>query len=111
VTSLAGKALYRTTVAEQQAQVVYEPGGSADGHEQTPSDGPGEDESPTGIRGDVNSDGKVDAVDLQLVINAALGIPGTHDCDINGSGRVDAADVQTVIALSLSSGGETTGDG
>ena len=46
---------------------------------------------------DVNSDNIVDAVDVQLVINAVLGHDTAYDCDVNGDNAVDAVDVQIVI--------------
>ncbi|MBI4557813.1 MAG: carboxypeptidase regulatory-like domain-containing protein [Candidatus Hydrogenedentes bacterium] len=49
---------------------------------------------------DVNNDGFTDAVDVQLVINSALGIPATCACDLDGNG-VAATDVQTVINAAL----------
>lgn len=50
---------------------------------------------------DVNNSGRVDAIDVQFVINAALGlIPGAA-YDVDGSGRVDAIDVQLVISAAL----------
>jgi outer membrane protein assembly factor BamB len=55
------------------------------------------------IPGDVNGDGVVNALDVQLVINAALGLPVNPGfrADINGDGRVDAVDVQFVINVAL----------
>ena len=52
---------------------------------------------------DINGDGFVDAVDVQLAINAALGIPinPAYDADINGDGEVNAIDVQLVINAAL----------
>ena len=50
---------------------------------------------------DVDGDGDVDAVDVQAVINAALGYAVPHDCDIDGSGSVDAVDVQQVLVADL----------
>jgi len=48
--------------------------------------------------GDVDRDGHVDAADVQLTVNAALGLGATYaDCDIDRDGQVDAADVQLVI--------------
>jgi len=47
--------------------------------------------------GDVNEDEHVDAVDVQFVINAALGLEVGHPCDLDNSGKVDAVDVQLVI--------------
>jgi glucose/arabinose dehydrogenase len=57
----------------------------------------------SGLTGDVNDDDFVNAVDVQLVINAALGIalPGWMEPNINGQGQVDAADVQYAINLAL----------
>jgi tripartite motif-containing protein 71 len=46
---------------------------------------------------DVDGNGELNAVDVQLVINAALGIGSSSDCDVDGSGSVDAVDVQLVI--------------
>ena len=51
------------------------------------------------IVGDVNNDGHADALDVQLVINAALGMPipiGLRG-DRTFSGKADAVDVQLVI--------------
>lgn len=47
--------------------------------------------------GDVDANGAVNAVDIQLVINAALGLPSTAPTDLNGDAATDAADVQLVI--------------
>jgi len=49
---------------------------------------------------DINADGVTNAVDVQLVINAALGIDIgilKTAADINGDGLVNAVDVQRVI--------------
>lgn len=50
-----------------------------------------------GPRSDVDENGQIDAVDVQLVINEALDIPTGYDCDINQDGDVNALDVQSVI--------------
>ena len=52
---------------------------------------------------DVNRDGKVDALDLQLVQNAVMGIPidPSYDPDVNGDGEVNALDIQFVINVIL----------
>ena len=51
---------------------------------------------------DINKDGKVDATDVQLVINASLGRNiGSYNADINNDGKVNATDVQLVINASL----------
>ncbi len=50
------------------------------------------------LPGDINNDCKVNATDVQLVINAALGIDiGGLDADINNDKATDAEDVQFVI--------------
>ena len=57
---------------------------------------------------DINLDGTTDALDVQLVINAALGMPiGGLDADINRDGEVNALDVQLVVnaVLGISAGG------
>jgi hypothetical protein len=46
---------------------------------------------------DVNHDGKLNATDVQLVINAALGRIVMGFPDVNGDGKVNATDVQRVI--------------
>jgi len=50
---------------------------------------------------DINADGAVDAIDVQLVINAVLGIPVDYDCDVNTDRYINAIDVQTVINAAL----------
>jgi uncharacterized repeat protein (TIGR01451 family) len=50
---------------------------------------------------DISHDGRIDASDVQLVINAALGRPVAWPCDVNGDGRVNATDVQSVINAAL----------
>ncbi len=51
---------------------------------------------------DVNTDGQVNAVDVQLVINAALGLDiGALDADLSDDGAIDAVDVQLVINAAL----------
>jgi len=53
---------------------------------------------------DVNSDGRVDAVDVQRAINQALGfppLPGDPMADFNGDGRVNAIDIQLIINAAL----------
>jgi len=49
------------------------------------------------IAGDVNRDGTLDVIDLQIVVNNALGLPvgpSMPFMDINGDERIDAIDVQ-----------------
>ncbi|MBI5093233.1 MAG: hypothetical protein HZB26_12435 [Candidatus Hydrogenedentes bacterium] len=57
--------------------------------------------SGTSIDADIDGSGHVDATDVQLVINAALGIPITGASDINHDGQTDAVDVQLVINAAL----------
>jgi hypothetical protein len=51
--------------------------------------------------GDVNRSGTVNAVDVQLVVNAALDIPVTVDCDLSGDESVNAVDIQLVVNAAL----------
>ncbi|MBI5095461.1 MAG: VCBS repeat-containing protein [Candidatus Hydrogenedentes bacterium] len=52
--------------------------------------------------GDVNYDGVVNAVDIQLVINGALSIDiSPYNGDIDGDGQVNAVDVQLAINAAL----------
>ena len=50
---------------------------------------------------DVNFDGFVNAVDVQLVINAVLGGASEWNCDVNVDGFTNAVDVQLVINAAL----------
>ncbi len=50
---------------------------------------------------DVNGDGAVNAIDVQLDINEALGNSTGFDCDVNGDGQINAIDVQLVINAAL----------
>ena len=50
---------------------------------------------------DVNRSGEVDAMDVQLVINAALSLETEWNCDTNGDGAVNAVDIQGVINAAL----------
>lgn len=62
------------------------------------------DLAPEGVhhQTNINGAGGVDAVDVQLVINAALGLDiGGLDADINNDGGVNAMDVQLVINAAL----------
>lgn len=53
-------------------------------------------------KADVNQDGVVDAVDVQLVINAVLGAAKSGvDADVNRDGRVNSVDIQAVINEAL----------
>ena len=50
---------------------------------------------------DVDGSGGVNAVDVQMTINAALGIPETPPIDVNEDGSCDAVDIQLVINAAL----------
>ena len=50
--------------------------------------------------GDINGDGVVDAVDVQLVVNAVLGMAVQFDADVDGRGP-SATDIQAVILRAL----------
>ncbi|NIA13828.1 MAG: hypothetical protein GWP08_07080 [Nitrospiraceae bacterium] len=53
-------------------------------------------------KADINGDGKVDAIDVQLVIRAVLQTAKSGlDADVNRDGRVNAADIQVVINEAL----------
>ncbi len=52
-------------------------------------------------RTDVDKSGEVDATDIQLTINGALGLAIGVDADVNDDGVVDAVDVQLVIITVL----------
>lgn len=56
--------------------------------------------------GDVNGSGAADAVDVQLVVNAALGVPMAADTDVNGDGATNAVDVQLVVNAALGVSGD-----
>jgi hypothetical protein len=56
---------------------------------------------PSGDPADVDDSGEVDALDVQLVINTALGSGASFDCDINCDGETDALDVQLAINAAL----------
>lgn len=46
--------------------------------------------------GDVDNNNQIDATDIQLVINAILGLAVEHDCDLDGGG-VGATDLQLIV--------------
>ena len=63
------------------------------------------------IAGDANSDGAVNAIDVQTVINNALGIDTGGHCDIDCSEDVNAVDVQLVINAALGISIDSDNDG
>ena len=60
---------------------------------------------PAGLRGDINGDGAVDALDVNLLINVVLGKAQASQCpgnaDVNDDGTVDVNDVNIVINIML----------
>jgi predicted outer membrane repeat protein len=53
------------------------------------------------VPGDINLTGAVDAIDIQILINEALGVNTGLNCDLDNSGAVNAIDVQLVINSAL----------
>jgi len=51
--------------------------------------------------GDVTGDRLINAVDVQLVINGALGLPAPSESDLEGDGYTNAIDIQLVINAAL----------
>ncbi len=60
---------------------------------------------------DVDGDGSVDATDVQLCINKALGLVIVGNADLNGDDVVDAIDVQVIINAVLGILPDSDGDG
>lgn len=52
-------------------------------------------------RADLNGDGRVDAVDVQIVVNSVLGTRMHVGADVNQDGSVNVADIQAVVFMSL----------
>ena len=63
------------------------------------------------VAGDIDGNESVDAVDVQLTINAALGLPVPFSSDVEGSGETDAVDIQLVINAVLGIVIDADGDG
>ncbi|MBI4557721.1 MAG: right-handed parallel beta-helix repeat-containing protein [Candidatus Hydrogenedentes bacterium] len=57
-----------------------------------------------GDEADIDASGTTDAVDVQLVINGALGLDSRAGLDVDGNGVIDAIDVQMVINSALGVG-------
>ena len=53
---------------------------------------------------DVNSDGLVNVIDVQLSVNQALGVTACTTSDINGDGQCNILDVQRIINAGLGAG-------
>jgi len=63
------------------------------------------------VAGDVDLSGAVDASDVQMVINGALGLPVSGMTNIDFNADTDAVDVQLVINAALRITIDTDGDG
>ncbi len=57
--------------------------------------------TPAGLLGDVNSDGRIDAIDAALVLQFSAGLlpalPSQDQADVNGNGMVDAIDAALIL--------------
>ena len=53
----------------------------------------------TDIKGDVNSDGKVDVADIASIISVMANGEESAAADVNSDGKVDVADIATVISI------------
>jgi hypothetical protein len=51
--------------------------------------------------GDVDETGAIDAIDIQRVVNAVLGLSNLYFCDLDLSDSADAVDVQLIINIAL----------
>ena len=64
-------------------------------------------EEPTPLRGDINNDGPVDALDAQLVLNNALDLMLDNEteplagADLDGDGEVTSLDAQYILMFYL----------
>ncbi|MFH1442314.1 MAG: S8 family serine peptidase [Candidatus Omnitrophota bacterium] len=54
-------------------------------------------------KGDINADGRVDVVDVQIIVNIILGIVENPDkkADVNGDGFMDVLDLQMIVNIIL----------
>jgi tetratricopeptide (TPR) repeat protein len=58
-------------------------------------------QKPVTFSDDVDASTQIDAVDIQLVINVALGIPASFQTDLDGDNVTDAMDIQRIINAAL----------
>ncbi len=57
---------------------------------------------PAQVVGDINGDGVVNVLDLQLLVNIIHGVsPCTGNCDLNGDGSVNLLDLQILVNIIL----------
>ncbi|MFZ4575191.1 MAG: dockerin type I domain-containing protein [Phycisphaerales bacterium] len=57
--------------------------------------------SPVALRGDLNSDGRVDILDAYMLARAEADGAANPDWDFSGDGRVDRADVDLVAGIAV----------
>ncbi|MBQ6192308.1 MAG: dockerin type I repeat-containing protein [Bacteroidaceae bacterium] len=57
------------------------------------------EEGSTGLLGDFNLDGKIDAADLEYIYTLIAGEMYAADADFNNDGSVDAADAEFILAI------------
>jgi hypothetical protein len=74
---------------------------SADGAAGSPIDVTVLQSGIVGVATDLNGDSTIDAVDVQLIINAALGQNENGNADVDNDGDIDAVDIQLVINAAL----------
>ena len=62
-----------------------------------------EGSEPSGLKGDVNGDGRVNVSDVSALINMILGLEPMNEsrADVNGDGRVNVSDVTALINIIL----------
>ncbi|MCH7579897.1 MAG: hypothetical protein IIB22_06595 [Chloroflexi bacterium] len=69
-----------------------------------PTNTPVPTSTPAGLRGDVNGDGQIDAIDAALVLQFGAGLlpalPNFDRADVNGNGMVDAIDAALILQFS-----------
>ncbi len=51
------------------------------------------------LKGDLNGDGRVDVLDLQILTDAILGVSPSGNADLNGDGKVDVLDLQILADI------------
>jgi hypothetical protein len=110
-------ALYAQHTESSRPTIVRTPQGKKDWYLATVTDGKvvleaketiTAEEPQTGVKGDVNGDGKVDASDIDSIISVIAAIEGgagadtlpmASSADVNGDGKVDVADIAAVISI------------
>ncbi|EKD27035.1 MAG: hypothetical protein ACD_79C00915G0001 [uncultured bacterium] len=54
-----------------------------------------------GITVDINSDGNVDIIDIQICVNHILNVQANQNADVNKDGKVDVEDVNLIVNKNL----------